>query len=1555
MKNLTVLFSVFLSLYINSALSAGRGDGRESVTQAGYDFELARVQNLDLEQIQPSSFPGENILKQNLDVNWNTVDLFIPGNGPDIYLGRTYRKFQNGKITGASVFADSPFGTGWGLNIPKVTLVNFASSASLLRYCDSPLGSVRGIRVEINGVSGFSEISQNSSLDYPSDTFMEFENNWLLICEPYTSRSNTKNPNGSTLSKTITKGLTLLSPNGVKYRFTHYSQESFPIVIGRGDITGAKTLYVSDIEDRFGNYVTFNYRQFEQVEGNEVDIKLLLTSITSSDGRNVSVVFNSDNSTISKVNFNGKSINYSYFTQPYKRLKSVTLPENRTWSYTYYTNNQVIGGSSNSATSVAGSFLSTVTAPEGAKIKYTYGLPDEVTVARSGYGANSSFIGHTYVRGECSPLSTFLPIVLTERLVDTGLETYEYTYGWLNKNDNAYSRGAGNGSFFNQTEDRVSILRIVTPDGIEETTYNCIGYADVASTSVGRYGELAELKLAKLSSDYKLISETITNWKLLAEGAGTFRSSYTWAKGTPRRTVIDSKVTYQYNSSGHDKDKYVFDYLSYDAFGNPLLVKESNDFNGKLKYTKASVYNDSNNWLIGLPKTKSISSNGSSYQLVHETQYYSGTGSYKSLPKYEISHGRWYKKYHAYWTTGTQAGLLKTILYPGSNRQVDYLDYKRGIARHIQRPMSESSTLEHAYLTVDNDGNITRSTDFENNCTDYSYNGSNWLVRINPCNNFWLDTVNSYTTTTSNEGYGYVEAGMFKKSTIQGSYRKLTYFDSLRRPRFQVEYDTTKRASSIKYRRFNYDSENRVTFESQPMSQQVTARGINLTYDVVGRVLSRDDNTTAGSITYTYETNNRVRINNNRGHTTEYTYLAYGTPELNDITKVSSPNSTVTTIKYSTFGNLTSISQGGLTEYRVYDSYQSLCKKVRKDIGNQSFSYDSVGLLQWSAHGGSVNSSTTSCDNNVYSSEKTTYQYNNHALIQKVSYGDNTHSKIFTYDKNDNLTKLEFGDVRKLYTYDDLLNIKTERLLVDNIDWIVRYKRNSYGHLDAIQYPGGGTLGYSPNALGETTNVGVFASNVLYHPNGSVKSFKHQNGCTNTLTLHASGLPNVQRATCKGVNAVYNQYSWDANANLTYWDDKQSNSFDLRFTYDGLDRLDNIRKANNSLIGDMNYDTMGNITKFDSIAGTINYQYDSNSKSLLSTTGYKNYSFSYDARGNIEDNGYHTFDYNLANQMQYADNNHYTYDGNDKRVKTVDDSGTRYSFYSTMGTLLLERINGVNREYYYLGNQLIAQQGSGSKKYIHHDILGNSAAISNSNGDIISRHRYAPYGKSWGHSQENEIGYTGHKFDESIGLSYMQARYYDPVIGRFYSNDPVDALGHLSTPNGIHGFNRYAYANNNPYKYVDPNGETTALAAGIGGTIVCGPICGGIAFFGTAILTGYALSEIADDGDGATSPDREAGSDGKKGSTGGPGAGKRFKPETPEQKAENEGALCRYCGTETTNEPGHPNSRERDHIDPKSRGGNNSSENEGQSCRSCNRSKGARNPDEWQPQQKEQH
>lgn len=69
-------------------------------------------------------------------------------------------------------------------------------------------------------------------------------------------------------------------------------------------------------------------------------------------------------------------------------------------------------------------------------------------------------------------------------------------------------------------------------------------------------------------------------------------------------------------------------------------------------------------------------------------------------------------------------------------------------------------------------------------------------------------------------------------------------------------------------------------------------------------------------------------------------------------------------------------------------------------------------------------------------------------------------------------------------------------------------------------------------------------------------------------------------------------------------------------------------------------------------------------------------------------------------------------------------------------------------------------------------------------------------------ASENEIWYTAKPHDEDIGLTYMNARYYDPVVGRFMGVDPVDYL-----KGGPDYFNRYSYVINNPYKYNDPTGK----------------------------------------------------------------------------------------------------------------------------------------------------
>ena len=115
-------------------------------------------------------------------------------------------------------------------------------------------------------------------------------------------------------------------------------------------------------------------------------------------------------------------------------------------------------------------------------------------------------------------------------------------------------------------------------------------------------------------------------------------------------------------------------------------------------------------------------------------------------------------------------------------------------------------------------------------------------------------------------------------------------------------------------------------------------------------------------------------------------------------------------------------------------------------------------------------------------------------------------------------------------------------------------------------------------------------------------------------------------------------------------------------------------------------------------------------------------------------------------------------------------------------------------------------------RYQHTDMLGTPVMETDESGYVISRSVYEPFGKRLG-GEKAGIGYTGHLQDEDLGLTYMQARYYDPVIGRFYSNDPVG----YTAKNPVMSFNRYLYVNNNPYKYTDPDGKFifTAIAVGL--------------------------------------------------------------------------------------------------------------------------------------------
>jgi RHS repeat-associated protein len=111
----------------------------------------------------------------------------------------------------------------------------------------------------------------------------------------------------------------------------------------------------------------------------------------------------------------------------------------------------------------------------------------------------------------------------------------------------------------------------------------------------------------------------------------------------------------------------------------------------------------------------------------------------------------------------------------------------------------------------------------------------------------------------------------------------------------------------------------------------------------------------------------------------------------------------------------------------------------------------------------------------------------------------------------------------------------------------------------------------------------------------------------------------------------------------------------------------------------------------------------------------------------------------------------------------------------------------------------------GERYFLHGDHLGSTRVVTDASGQPVKELDYAPFGQTTTETGSLIVPkkFTGKELDPSTGLYDYGARFYDPVLGRFLSPDPL--IPDISNPQAL---NRYSYVYNNPLKYTDPTGRT---------------------------------------------------------------------------------------------------------------------------------------------------
>ena len=822
---------------------------------------------------------------------------------------------------------------------------------------------------------------------------------------------------------------------------------------------------------------------------------------------------------------------------------------------------------------------------------------------------------------------------------------------------------------------------------------------------------------------------------------------------------------------------------TYDEYGNVLTENMQTDGNISVnKYNTYYNYTDINTkYRLGLPHLAEAETMRSSSSHAEATTIESYNDFYQPLTVVNSINGSTAKTtYMNYDNNGNLTSQSVDLFSSGTPRTTTYQynAYKR--LTRITEP-----TGIYRQFTYQSDGKLA-STQTYTGTTTYSYDHLGRLVTESRPDTTQL--TNSFAWVNSDGRYSVTR-------TETGHPTTATYYDALNRETLTTRkllgggsqavkknYDSYGRlsqeslpyyygSSSILWKSFSYDNYDRPTQISEPT-------GKTTTYSYSGLSTTTDDGT-AEVTTVKDALGATVSVTDPAG-TTTYTLNGAGRP-----LSITAPGDVTTTIYYDMYGRRSVINDPshGWTEY-TYNVFGNLMMETDANY------------------------------NTTY------YYYDDDCRMTSKTIGDLT--TTYTYDNNLNklASAVSSNGTSKVYTYDALGRLSTFKETGTDSKWLQKTYSYSGGRIASVAYTSSqsgllATENYT-YANGYLKKVALSDGTVIFQLNSANQFCQPTNVTTGNLIrtygYNNYGLPTLRKVQSSSV--VYQNMSYTFNAqtgNLTSRTDNK-NSLTDTFNYDNLHRLTSF--GGNSV----SYDEKGNITAMGDV-GT--FMYDSYDKPYaVSDVWLTNSGINLGAQ-DVTYTAFHRPATVSENGNEYS----FTYNGDYERVAmetTVGSNSGRVRYYLGGQYELETQPSASTKEYLYLGGDYYSAPAvlmkigtTNNVFYVIRDHLGSINTIVHSTGAITVQN--ISY-DAWGRIRNPQTGalytlqnmpnlflgrgYCGHEHIPGTGLVNMNARLYDPLIGRFLSPDP-----YVQEAWNSQNFNRYSYCLNNPLVYKDEDGE----------------------------------------------------------------------------------------------------------------------------------------------------